>query len=268
MAQKIRIDQLLFQDGYFDSREKARRAIMAGLVLVDQQRIDKPGTKVNEDANIVVKGGGLPYVSRGGLKLEKAIKEFDIELTEKVCLDVGSSTGGFTDCMLQNGARKVFAIDVGYGQLDWKLRQDERVVCMERTNIRYVKVEDLGEQGDFASIDVAFISLKLVLPVVKELIRQGGEIVALVKPQFEAGKENVGKKGVVKDIKIHQQVVFDIVNFSSALGLQIKDFSFSPIKGPEGNIEYLLHLCNISDAESQISVDYIENRIVESHQTL
>lgn len=268
MAQKIRIDQLLFQNGYFDSREKARRAIMAGLVLVDQQRIDKPGTKVNEDSNIVVKGSGLRYVSRGGLKLEKAMKEFDIELADKVCLDVGASTGGFTDCMLQNGASKVFAIDVGYGQLDWKLRQDERVVCMERTNIRYVKVEDLGEQGDFASIDVAFISLKLVLPVVKELIRQGGEIVALVKPQFEAGKENVGKKGVVKDIKIHQQVVFDIVNFSSSLGLQIKDFSFSPIKGPEGNIEYLLHLCNNSDIESEIPVDYIENKIMESHQIL
>ena len=268
MAQKIRIDQLLFQDGYFDSREKARRAIMAGLVLIDQQRIDKPGTKVNEDANIVVKGNGLRYVSRGGLKLEKAMKEFDIELSNKVCLDVGASTGGFTDCMLQNGARKVFAIDVGYGQLDWKLRQDERVVCMERTNIRYVKVEDLGEQGDFASIDVAFISLRLVLPVVKELVRQGGEIVALVKPQFEAGKENVGKKGVVKDIKIHQQVVFDIVNFSTSLGLQIKDFSFSPIKGPEGNIEYLLHLCNNSDITNEIPVDYIENKILESHQTL
>ncbi|WP_026475881.1 TlyA family RNA methyltransferase [Alkaliphilus transvaalensis] len=268
MAQKIRLDQLLFDKGYFDSREKARRTIMAGLVFVDQQKVDKPGTKVSEDAVLLVKENAIPYVSRGGLKLEKAIKEFDIVLQEKVCLDIGASTGGFTDCMLQNGAKKVFSIDVGYGQLDWKLRQDARVVCMERTNIRYVKQEELGEMADFASIDVSFISLRLVLPVVKELIRDGGEIVALVKPQFEAGRENVGKKGVVKDIKVHQQVVDDIVNFCHASNFSIMNFSFSPIKGPEGNIEYLLHLCNDSNSKMVISKEDINVKVLESHQML
>ncbi len=268
MAQKIRIDQLLFDKGYFDSREKARRSVMAGLVFVDQQKVDKPGTKVSEEANLLVKENAIPYVSRGGLKLEKAIKEFNVELSERVCLDIGASTGGFTDCMLKNGAKKVFSIDVGYGQLDWKLRQDPRVVCMERTNVRYVKNEDIGELADFASIDVSFISLKLVLPVAKELIRQGGEIIALVKPQFEAGRENVGKKGVVKDIKIHQQVVHDIVNYCQSINMEIKDFSYSPIKGPEGNIEYLLHIHKGDSANLLISLDYINKKIMESHELL
>ena len=204
---------------------------MAGVVFVNNQRCDKAGVDVDEDADILVKGDPIPYVSRGGLKLEKAMKNFDLTLEGKVCMDIGASTGGFTDCMLQNGAKKVFSIDVGYGQLAWKLRQDERVVCMERTNIRYVTIEDTKEFADFASIDVSFISLKLVLPKAKELLNIDGEIVALIKPQFEAGKGKVGKKGVVRDKN----------------GFAILNLDYSPIKGPEGNIEYLIHLRNNND---------------------
>ena len=244
---KKRIDILLVEQGYFDSRERAKKAIMAGLVFVDNQRCDKAGTEVKEDANILVKGNPIPYVSRGGLKLEKAMKNFDITLQDKVCMDIGASTGGFTDCMLQNGARKVFSIDVGYGQLAWKLRQDDRVVCMERTNIRYVTIEDTKEFADFASIDVSFISLKLVLPVAHNLIIPGGEIVALIKPQFEAGKGKVGKKGVVREKNIHIEVIEMISEFAIENGFAILNLDYSPIKGPEGNIEYLIHLRNNND---------------------
>ena len=244
---KKRIDILLVEQGYFDSRERAKKAIMAGLVFVDNQRCDKAGTEVKEDANILVKGNPIPYVSRGGLKLEKAMKNFGVTLKDKVCMDIGASTGGFTDCMLQNGAVKVFSIDVGYGQLAWKLRQDERVVCMERTNIRYVTIEDTKEFADFASIDVSFISLKLVLPKAKELLNIDGEIVALIKPQFEAGKGKVGKKGVVRDKNIHIEVIEMISELAIEKGFARLNLDYSPIKGPEGNIEYLIHLRNNND---------------------
>ncbi|AOY77074.1 TlyA family RNA methyltransferase [Clostridium formicaceticum] len=266
---KLRLDTLLVEKGYFDSREKARRTIMAGLVFIDQQKTDKPGTKVSSDCNILVKGNAIPYVSRGGLKLEKAMKEFHIDLRDKVCLDIGASTGGFTDCMLQNAAAKVYAIDVGYGQLDWKLRQDPRVVVMERRNIRYVEPQELEELGDFASIDVSFISLKLVLPVVKTLLKASlSEIVALVKPQFEAGKEKVGKKGVVKDINVHREVVEGIINYARSLGFHIRDFSYSPIKGPEGNIEYLLHMQINPSSDQGVTQEEIDRIISESHESL
>ena len=244
---KKRIDVLLVEQGFFESREKAKRSIMAGLVFVNNQKCDKAGTEVNTDAKIEVKGNPIPYVSRGGLKLEKAMKNFGVTLKDKVCMDIGASTGGFTDCMLQNGAVKVFSIDVGYGQLAWKLRQDERVVCMERTNIRYVTIEDTKEFADFASIDVSFISLKLVLPKAKELLNIDGEIVALIKPQFEAGKGKVGKKGVVRDKNIHIEVIEMISEFAIENGFAILNLDYSPIKGPEGNIEYLIHLRNNND---------------------
>ena len=244
---KKRIDILLVDQGYFESRERAKKAIMAGLVFVDNQRCDKAGTEVKEDANILVKGNPIPYVSRGGLKLEKAMKYFGVTLKDKVCIDIGASTGGFTDCMLQNGAVKVFSIDVGYGQLAWKLRQDERVVCMERTNIGHVTIEDTKEFADFASIDVSFISLRLVLPKAKELLNRDGEVVALIKPQFEAGKEKVGKKGVVRDKKVHIEVIETISQFAVDNGFTILHLDYSPIKGPEGNIEYLIHLRNNND---------------------
>lgn len=259
---------LLVEKGYFDTREKARRTIMAGLVFVDNQKLDKPGTKVNIDCAILIKGNTNPYVSRGGLKLEKAIKAFDIVLEDKVCLDIGASTGGFTDCMLQNKAKKVYAIDVGYGQLDWKLRQDSRVIVMERTNIRYVEEKDLEELGDFASIDVSFISLKLVLPVVIKLLNDSGEIMALVKPQFEAGKEKVGKKGVVKDLEVHREVAHRIIDFAKSLDLKIINFSYSPIKGPEGNIEYLLHMTKASNDKAAVTDHNIDEIIMNSHKDL
>lgn len=244
---KKRIDVLLVEQGHFESRERAKKAIMAGLVFVNNQRCDKAGADVDEEAKIEVKGNPIPYVSRGGLKLEKAINNFDLTLQDKVCMDIGSSTGGFTDCMLQNGAKKVFSIDVGYGQLAWKLRQDERVVCMERTNIRHVTIENTKEFADFASIDVSFISLKLVLPKCKELIRPDGQIVALIKPQFEAGKSKVGKKGVVREKSTHIEVIEMISNFAVENGFEILGLDYSPIKGPEGNIEYLIHLRNGND---------------------
>lgn len=265
---KMRLDMLLVEKGFFDTREKSKRTIMAGVVYIDNQKIDKPGTKVNIDSKIFVKENPNPYVSRGGLKLEKAIRDFNIILKDKICLDIGASTGGFTDCMLQNNARKVYAIDVGYGQLDWKLRQDPRVIVMERTNIRYVEKENLQELGEFASIDVAFISLKLVLPVVKNLLKDASEIIALVKPQFEAGKEKVGKKGVVRNLEVHKEVVFGVVDFARSLDLQIKNFSYSPIKGPEGNIEYLLYLVKASSEDLMVTKDYIEQIIINSHEEL
>lgn len=269
MAEKERIDVLLVENGFFDSREKARASIMAGLVFVDQQRIDKSGTKINKDSTITVKGNAVPYVSRGGLKLEKAIKSFQLDLQDKTAMDIGASTGGFTDCMLKNGAKKVYAIDVGYGQLAWELRQDERVVSMERTNIRHVSKDRFQEDIDFASIDVSFISLKLVLPVVKKLIREKGEIVCLVKPQFEAGREKVGKKGVVKDKTVHLEVLREVLGFAINLGLYFKGISFSPIKGPEGNIEYLAYLLNqASDEEQRMPEEDILSIVEQAHQSL
>lgn len=268
MGEKNRLDIVLVERGFFDSREKAKKSIMSGVVFVENQRIDKPGTNVHTDAEIEIRGKVLPYVSRGGLKLEKAIETFNIDLRNKTALDIGASTGGFTDCMLINGAKKVFAIDVGYGQLAWKLRQDERVVPMERTNIRYVTRADINEEIDFASIDVSFISLKLVLPVVKNLVKENGEIVCLIKPQFEAGREKVGKKGVIKDINVHKDVIISILSFTENIGLSIKGLSFSPIKGPEGNIEYLAYLIN-KEIDEKFDIERIVQYVVNnSHNAL
>ncbi|MCI6085347.1 TlyA family RNA methyltransferase [Selenomonas sp.] len=265
---KIRLDQLLVDRGLATSRERAKRRIMAGEVLVDEQKIDKAGTMVKPEAKIRLLGEDLPYVSRGGLKLEKAMKTFGVTLTDKVAADIGASTGGFTDCMLQNGARKVFAIDVGYGQLAWKLRTDARVVNMERTNIRYVTQDDLGEPIDFASIDVAFISLDKVLPVAKELLTETGELVALIKPQFEAGREHVGKKGVVRDPKIHESVIENVVALARGLAFVTKALTFSPVKGPEGNIEYLIWLTKDADAADGIPDGRIAAVVAEAHAAL
>ena len=239
---KKRLDMLMMELALAPSREKAKAFIMAGDVYVDGQKEDKAGTMFPETVKIEVRGNTLPYVSRGGLKLEKAMKNFDVTLDSKVCMDVGASTGGFTDCMLQNGAVKVYSIDVGYGQLDWKLRNDPRVVCMEKTNIRYVVPEDLGEPADFSSIDVSFISLTKVLLPVRNLLTDEGEIVCLIKPQFEAGREKVGKKGVVRDPAVHQEVIEKVRDYAMSIFMEPCHLSFSPIKGPEGNIEYLLHL--------------------------
>lgn len=242
-SKKERVDILLVEQGLFETREKAKRAIMAGIVYSNETRLDKPGEKIPADTALTVKGKTLPYVSRGGLKLEKALKVFDLNVKDRVLLDIGASTGGFTDCALQNGAKMSYALDVGYNQLAWKLRQDERVVVMERTNFRYVTPSDLaGEMPNFASIDVSFISLKLILPVLKTILVPGSDIVALVKPQFEAGREQVGKKGIVRDPKIHEQVIQTMLDYSLQTGYDVKDLSFSPITGGEGNIEFLLHL--------------------------
>ncbi|MFE8695506.1 TlyA family RNA methyltransferase [Cytobacillus sp. FJAT-53684] len=240
---KERLDVLLVERGLAETREKAKRTIMAGLVFSNENRLDKPGEKVSADIPLRIKGKVLPYVSRGGLKLEKALKHFDLNVLDKTLLDIGSSTGGFTDCALQNGAKMSYALDVGYNQLAWKLRQDERVIVMERTNFRYVTPADLTEgMPDFASIDVSFISLKLILPVLKTLLVPNSDIVALVKPQFEAGREQVGKKGIVRDPKVHISVLEMIIEFSLGLGYDVKNLSFSPITGGDGNIEFLLHL--------------------------
>ncbi|MBO8168210.1 MAG: TlyA family RNA methyltransferase [Thermoanaerobacteraceae bacterium] len=239
---KVRLDQLLVERGLFPSREKAKANIMAGQVLVNDQKVEKAGTKVDRDVDIRVIGEAIPYVSRGGLKLAGAIEVFDLDLTGKVVLDIGASTGGFTDCALQNGARKVFAVDVGYGQLAWKLRQDPRVVCLERTNARYLTLDQLGEIVDFVTIDVAFISLERILPVIPPLLAERGEVVALVKPQFEAGKDKVGKKGVVRDPGVHREVIENVIGCAEKLEFGVKGLYFSPIRGPEGNIEYLLYL--------------------------
>ncbi len=253
---KERLDVLLVKRNLAPSREKAKAVIMSGTVFVDGQREDKAGTTFPDTVRIEVRGSLLPYVSRGGLKLEKAMKKFDVTVNGKVCTDVGSSTGGFTDCMLQNGARKVFAIDVGRGQLDWKLRQDERVVCMEKTNIRYVKPEDMGEPIGFSSIDVSFISLTKVLEPVRNYLTAQGEVVALIKPQFEAGREKVGKKGVVREKSTHHEVIGKVAEYAHSIGFKIKNIDFSPIKGPEGNIEYLIHLKKCEEqATPDISID-------------
>lgn len=239
---KERLDVLLVKRNLAASREKAKAIIMSGNVYVEGQKEDKPGTAFPEESRIEVRGSAIPYVSRGGLKLEKALKNFDVSVAGRTCTDVGASTGGFTDCMLQNGAKKVFAIDVGRGQLDWKLRQDERVVCMEKTNIRYVKPEDIGEPIQFSSVDVSFISLTKVLGPIRDYLSEDGEVVALIKPQFEAGREKVGKKGVVREKGTHIEVITKVADYARSIGFDVLELSFSPIRGPEGNIEYLVHL--------------------------
>lgn len=239
---KERLDVLLTERGFFESREKAKAVIMAGVVFVNGQREDKAGSKFDREVEIEVKGKTLKYVSRGGLKLEKAIEVYKPVLEGKVCIDIGSSTGGFTDCMLQNGAAKVYAIDVGTNQLAWKLREDPRVVSMEKTNIRYVTEDDLPEKADFASVDVSFISLTKVLPAAVNLLKPGAEMVCLIKPQFEAGREKVGKKGVVRDFSVHEEVIEMVIRYATELNFIIKGLTFSPVKGPEGNIEYLLYI--------------------------
>ena len=245
---KQRLDIFLTEKNFFDSRTRAQAMIMAGKILVNGQKIDKAGTLIPPDAQIKILGEEMPFVSRGGLKLQKALDVFKIILSGKIAVDVGASTGGFTDCMLQHGAKKVYAIDVGYGQLAWKLRSDVRVVNMERTNIRNVTRKNFLDEIDFASIDVAFISLEKVLPIVFDVLKDSGEVVALIKPQFEAGREHVGKKGVVRDKKIHAAVLEKILNFAAGVGFAVRGLDFSPVKGPEGNIEYLAHLAKNSSA--------------------
>ena len=242
MKQKERLDLFLTEQGFAETRSKAQALIMAGLVFVDGQKVDKPGFSVEISQNVEVRGTVCPYVSRGGLKLEKALRDFCVDVTGFVCSDSGASTGGFTDCLLQQGAAKVFAIDVGYGQLAWKLRSDPRVVCMERTNIRNLTPADLGEALDLSVIDVSFISLKLVLPVIVTLLKPDGQVLCLIKPQFEAGKEKVGKKGVVRDPAVHQEVLESFMDVAASVGFTLKNLTFSPVKGPEGNIEFLAHL--------------------------
>lgn len=267
MEEKERLDILIVQRALAESRERAKAYIMAGVVFVDGQKEDKPGTKVKKSAHIEVKQK-MKYVSRGGYKLEKALEVFPISLDNKICMDIGASTGGFTDCMLQNGALKVYAIDVGYGQLAWSLRQDDRVICMEKTNIRYVTQDKIGCKIDFSSIDVSFISLTKVLPVLYDLLTEDGEAVALIKPQFEAGREEIQKHGVVKDAKVHKRVISEIWDFAKSVGFYICSIDFSPIKGPEGNIEYLIHLSKTEANETQNKECLIKKVVGNSHQIL
>ena len=267
---KQRLDVLLVEKGLAPSREKAKAIIMAGIVYVDGNKEDKAGTTFPVNAVIEIKGKTLPYVSRGGLKLEKAMQKFPITLSGKVCMDVGSSTGGFTDCMLQNGATKVYAIDVGHGQLAWKLRNDERVVCMEKTNIRYVVPEDIDELAAFSSIDASFISLTKVLLPVKNLLTEDGQVVCLIKPQFEAGREKVGKKGVVRDRAVHEEVIRMVMDYASSIDFYPLALDFSPVKGPEGNIEYLLFLSKNKQDQEIVDASSIDIKAVvtASHDTL
>lgn len=265
MAAKTRLDVLLVERGFMESRQKAQAVIMSGSVFVAGQRVDKPGTAVPNEADIEVRGHVLRYVSRGGLKLEKAMKSFPLTLEGKVCADIGASTGGFTDCMLQNGAVKVYSVDVGYGQLDWKLRNDERVVCMERTNARYLTHEEIPDELDFASIDVSFISLKLIFPALHGLLRDGGEIACLIKPQFEAGREKVGKKGVVRDPAVHLEVLENFLVHAKESGFTVVDVTYSPIRGPEGNIEYLGYLRKADEPNGEFDLAAI---VEASHSEL
>lgn len=262
---KERLDLILVEKGIITSREKAKACVMEGKVYVDGQKVDKAGEKVSLSANIEYRGETLKYVSRGGLKLEKAMNTYNISLENKVCMDIGASTGGFTDCMLQNGASKVFSVDVGYGQFAWKLRTDDRVVCMERTNIRYVTLEDIGEALDFASIDVSFISLKKVMPATLNLLKDNGEVVALIKPQFEAGREKVGKKGVVREISTHKEVVHNIIDFLIEQNLNVLGVGYSPIKGPEGNREYLVYFTKDTNKESNFKKEDVDTVVEASH---
>lgn len=265
MKIKKRLDVLLVEQGYADNRTKAQAIIMSGQVYVQGQKADKPGTSYEETVVIEVRGAVCPYVSRGGLKLEKALRDFGVNPTGFVCSDSGASTGGFTDCLLQQGASKVFAIDVGYGQLDWKIRSDPRVVVMERTNVRYVTPEQLGEPLDLSVVDVSFISLRIVLPVIKTFLKSTGQVICLIKPQFEAGKEKVGKKGVVRDAETHKEVLDNFVALAKALEFNILGLTFSPVKGPEGNIEFLAHLT----LDNQPAIEVVTADIVaQAHKTL
>ena len=265
---KERLDVLLVKRNLAESREKAKAVIMSGIVYVDGQKEDKAGSMFDETANVEVRGTTLKYVSRGGLKLEKAMTHFGVTLEGKICMDVGASTGGFTDCMLQNGAVKVYSVDVGHGQLAWKLRNDERVVCMEKTNIRYVTPEDIGEPVDFSSIDVSFISLTKVLGAIRAYLTDDGEIVALIKPQFEAGREKVGKKGVVREKSTHHEVIEKVTEFAVSIGFSVLEITFSPIKGPEGNIEYLVHLKKCPEEEAKIETKELDQVVDEAFAAL
>ncbi len=264
MAGKERLDVLLVEMGLAETRSKAQATIMSGIVFVGGQRVDKAGTAVSRDAQIEVRGSTCPYVSRGGLKLEKALDYFGVDPTGYVCSDSGASTGGFSDCLLQKGAKKVFAIDVGYGQLAWSIRSDPRVVCMERTNIRYVTPEDIGEELDLSVVDVSFISLRLVLPVIFRLLKADGQALCLIKPQFEAGKDKVGKKGVVRDPEVHRQVLEDFCSCAAEIGFVVKDITFSPVRGPEGNIEFLGHLIK----QGQGNIPDLAQLVATANQTL
>ena len=275
---KERLDILLLKHGLAESREKAKAVIMSGNVYVNGQKEDKAGTMFDVDkAAVEVRGNTLKYVSRGGLKLERAVDKFGLDISGKICMDIGASTGGFTDCMLQNGASKVYAVDVGHGQLDWKLRNDERVFCMEKTNFRYIKTGDIEYAPDFASVDVSFISLDKILPPAYQLLKPGAEMVCLIKPQFEAGRGKVGKKGVVREPKIHMEVIESVFAFAIADGFKILNLDFSPIKGPEGNIEYLMHICKSEevpedfDAAAHVRENYaflIKETVENAHKTL
>ena len=264
MAKK-RLDVLLTEQGYFESRQKAQATIMSGLVFVNGQRVDKAGASIAEGAQIEVRGKAIPYVSRGGLKLEKAMKVFPVRLDGKICADIGASTGGFSDCMLQNGAAKVYAVDTGYGKLDWKIRSDPRVVALERTNARYLTHEQVPDELDFASVDVSFISLRLILPALRGVLKEDGSVVCLVKPQFEAGRDKVGKKGVVRDPKVHLEVLEHFLEHAREADFTVRDMTYSPIKGPEGNIEYLGYLT--VGAGEDWSGD-LKALVAESHETL
>lgn len=270
MSAKKRIDVLLVENGSFETREKAKSVIMTGNVFVNQQRVDKPGHLVDVSDLIEIKGSSMPYVSRGGYKLEKAILTFEIDITGKIAMDIGASTGGFTDCLLQNGAEKVYAIDVGYGQLDWRLRIDPRVCVMERTNIRYINMENIDNPPQIVTIDVSFISLKLVIPVVKSFLSPNSCIITLVKPQFEAGREKVGKKGVIRQPEVHREVLQDLIGFIQKQPLNVIDLTFSPIKGPEGNIEFLLYIMN--NVSDKLKIKDMDDKIIETvkqaHQEL
>ena len=265
MSEKKRLDTALFELGFTESREKAKALIMAGQVYVNGQKSLKAGDNIKPDDKIEVRGEKMPFVSRGGYKLDKAMKSFNLSLDGKICMDVGASTGGFTDCMLMNGAVKVYSIDVGYGQLAWKLRSDSRVVNLERTNFRYVTREQVPDEIDFSSVDVSFISLKLILPVMFTLLSDEGEAVCLVKPQFEAGREKIGKKGVVRDKGVHLEVIEKCIGYARENGFKIKGLDFSPVKGPEGNIEYLLYITKQEIQEQEINPDAV---VESSHNTL
>lgn len=269
MAKKERLDVLVFEKELASSRERAKTLIMTGNVFVNGQREDKPGTKIDKTSIITVKKNPIPFVSRGGLKLDKAIKTYNLELKDLICMDVGASTGGFTDCMLQNSAKKVYSVDVGYGQFAWSLRQDDRVVCMEKTNIRYVTNDDIEDLLDFVSIDVSFISLTKVLEPVKALMKDGAKCVCLIKPQFEAGRDKVGKKGVVREWQTHFEVIEKAINYATSIGFEMLNIDFSPIKGPEGNIEYLLLIKKSTESTNLVNLqDKIKKVVDKAHEKL
>jgi 23S rRNA (cytidine1920-2'-O)/16S rRNA (cytidine1409-2'-O)-methyltransferase len=265
MSDKERLDVLLVELGFYESREKARAQIMAGKIYVNDQKSDKPGTKIPRDANIEDRGIKMPYVSRGGFKLAKALEVFGIDVKDKICLDIGASTGGFTDVMLQNGAKKVYSVDVGYGQFAWKLRTDERVVCLERLNFRYATREEIQDWIDFSATDVSFISITKIIPKAMELMTEFGEMVALIKPQFEAGKDKVEKRGVIKKKSTHLEVLTNILEFVKSQGLYIYGLDFSPIRGPEGNIEFLIYFGKKDRGLDEISQEYVEKLVEQAH---